>query len=310
MDSNYLIAPAKYNITDEITKFDSDKIALIWKDNHNERTWTYHELLVNARKFANVLTKQGIQKGDHVIVMTPRLLETYAIYMGLWMVGAVIIPASELLKAHDLAYRIDHAGVKGIITYKGMTEEFEKIEHTPSVKTRILIEEEKVGWLDYSRLMSLAPNDFTPIETSRDDACLLAFTSGTTGNPKGVVHVHGWGYAHIRIAADHWLDIRETDTVWATAGPGWQKWVWSPFLSILGKGATGFIYGARFNPEHQLRLLDSEKIDVLCCTPTEYRLMAKVPGLDKYQLTHLRSAVSAGNRLIAKSLVSSKINLA
>lgn len=297
MDSNYLIAPAKYNITDEITKFDSDKIALIWKDNHNERTWTYHELLVNARKFANVLTKQGIQKGDHVIVMTPRLLETYAIYMGLWMVGAVIIPASELLKAHDLAYRIDHAGVKGIITYKGMTEEFEKIEHTPSVKMRILIEEEKVGWLDYSRLMSLAPNDFTPIETSRDDACLLAFTSGTTGNPKGVVHVHGWGYAHIRIAADHWLDIRETDTVWATAGPGWQKWVWSPFLSILGKGATGFIYGARFNPEHQLRLLDSEKIDVLCCTPTEYRLMAKVPGLDKYQLTHLRSAVSAGEPL-------------
>ncbi|EMG28838.1 acetate-CoA ligase [Listeria fleischmannii subsp. fleischmannii LU2006-1] len=162
MDSNYLIAPAKYNITDEITKFDSDKIALIWKDNHNERTWTYHELLVNARKFANVLTKQGIQKGDHVIVMTPRLLETYAIYMGLWMVGAVIIPASELLKAHDLAYRIDHAGVKGIITYKGMTEEFEKIEHTPSVKTRILIEEEKVGWLDYSS-SCLLPQMISPL---------------------------------------------------------------------------------------------------------------------------------------------------
>ncbi|MBC8845063.1 acyl--CoA ligase, partial [Escherichia coli] len=73
----------------------------------------------------------------------------------------------------------------------------------------------------------------------------------------------------IRIAADHWLDIHEDDIVWATAGPGWQKWVWSPFLSVLGKGAPGFIHNRRFIPENQLHLLEEEKINVLCCTPTE-----------------------------------------
>ncbi|WP_239253903.1 acyl-CoA synthetase [Listeria ilorinensis] len=298
MFSENLIAPEKYNITDEIMRFASDKTALIWRNEHGEeRTWSYNELLEEAAKFANLVQQAGVQKGDHVIVMTPRLLETYAIYMGLWQAGAIIIPASELLKAHDLAYRIEHAGVKAIVTYDGMTAEFDKIASMPTVQAKILLGGQKDGWESYEEKMAVMPTTFTNVETSSTDPCLLAFTSGTTGNPKGVVHVHGWGYAHIRIAAERWLDIHEDDLVWATAGPGWQKWVWSPFLSVLGKGATGFIFGGRFSPQNQLHLLQNEKINVLCCTPTEYRLMAKVSGLDSYDLSSLRSAVSAGEPL-------------
>lgn len=299
MYSENLIAPELYNITDEITKFASDKTALIWKSpDAPERSWSYNELLAEARKFANVVTEAGIKKGDHVIVITPRLLETYSIYMGLWMAGAIIIPASELLKAHDLEYRIHQAGVKGIIAYAGLHQEIDKISNIDSLlKMRILLDGTALEWTNYATVMEKASAEFTPVETHRDDPCLLAFTSGTTGNPKGVVHVHGWGYAHIRIAADHWLDIRENDRVWATAGPGWQKWIWSPFLSVLGKGATGFMYSGRFSPENQLKLLEQQQINVLCCTPTEYRLMAKVTHLDRFDLSHLRSAVSAGEPL-------------
>src|SRR5699024_9699322 len=115
--------------------------------------------------------------------------------------------------------------------------------------------------------------------------------------PKAVVHEHSWGYAHIRTVAENWLGIRNDDIVWATAGPGWQKWVWSPFLSVLATGSTGFVYNGRFDAETYLQLLEAYKINVLCCTPTEYRMIAKYDGLDQFSLTHLREALSAGEPL-------------
>jgi len=111
------------------------------------------------------------------------------------------------------------------------------------------------------------------------------------------MHTHGWGYAHLRTAAANWLNIKEEDTVWATAAPGWQKWVWSPLLAVLGSGATGFIYNGRFHADTYLQLLQDYEINVLCCTPTEYRLMAKVRDMSCYQLPKLHSAVSAGEPL-------------
>ena len=125
----------------------------------------------------------------------------------------------------------------------------------------------------------------------------LSYTSGTTGNAKAVVHTHAWAYAHLRTAAPHWLCINEGDMVWATAGPGWMKWIWSPFLAVLGSGATGLSYHGKFEPEKYLELLKKHEVNVLCCTPTEYRIMAKVDHLEKYDLSSLHSAVSAGEPL-------------
>ncbi|MGI6186827.1 MAG: AMP-binding protein, partial [Brevibacillus sp.] len=130
-----------------------------------------------------------------------------------------------------------------------------------------------------------------------DELAFLSYTSGTTGGPKGVMHVHGWPYAHLEVAAKLWLDVREEDLVWATAGPGWAKWVWSPFVSTLGMGATAFVYKGRFDPTAYLTLMQQYPITVLCATPTEYRLMAKVSGLEQYRLKALRTACSAGEPL-------------
>ena len=93
-------------------------------------------------------------------------------------------------------------------------------------------------------------DDLKGADTTRDDLAILSYTSGTTGNPKAVTHSHGWGYAHLQMAPKHWLCIQENDLVWATAAPGWQKWVWSPFLSVLGMGATAFVYNGRFHLKH------------------------------------------------------------
>jgi acetyl-CoA synthetase len=294
-----LIAPTKYNIIDEIEKHKSSKIALKFISRNGDRKEiSYEEFIARGNKLANALKKLGLKKGDRVFIMVPRMIETYIIYFACWKAGLVIIPGSELLRAQDILFRLNNGKVKAIISYFSFCEEIEKITNeATNLQYKITFSESVPDWKRMEELTDNESEIFKKVETSRDDYALITYTSGTTGQPKGVVHVHGWAYAHLRIAATQWLDIHEGDIVWATAGPGWQKWVWSPFLSVLGMGATGLVYLGRFNPETYLKILDQEKVNVLCCTPTEYRLMAKVHDLSKYHLSHLQSAVSAGEAL-------------
>jgi acetyl-CoA synthetase len=259
---------------------------------------TYSELMRFADRIGNALLNLGIRQNDRVIVLVPRGKEAYGIYLGLNKIGAVIMPGSEMLRGKDIEYRANHAGAKAIIAFSGIADEVDRIrESCPSVEHFILTGSKRMNWISLEEAAASASDRLHAALTQSDELAFLSYTSGTTGGPKGVMHVHGWPYAHLAVAATYWLDARETDVVWATAGPGWAKWVWSPFVSTLGKGATVFVYQGKFVPETYLELLQTYPISILCATPTEYRLMAKVSDIDQYRLKSLRTATSAGEPL-------------
>lgn len=299
MKREELIAPKKYNIVMEVEKHaeDAERKAIIWVDENNQRREiTYGALLHNVNKVGNVLLSSGLQRGDKILIIMPRLIETYEVYLAALKTGIIIIPSSEMLKASDLEYRINHGEVSGVVAYHEFTDEVSNVSKFDELK-KFVVGKPVNGWEFLDEAKENASDELEVIDSTRDDIAFLPYTSGTTGNPKGVVHTHGWGFAHLKAAAPNWLAIEEGDLVWATAGPGWQKWIWSPFLAVLGSGATGFVYHGKFSPEKYLQLLDEQGINVLCCTPTEYRLMAKVENLTDYELSSLRSAVSAGEPL-------------
>ena len=297
-----LLAPESYNLVEEIERFATgdDKLAILWENDKGEKhQLTYDELIKRANRAANSFEKAGLVKGDVVLVMVPRLNEAYVAYIGALKAGLVVIPSSEMLRAKDIAYRLNHSDAKAVIAYEPFMDQFEDVKEMDHV-VKFVIGKSDQSWISLLDEMAVASEEYQAADTKKDDMAFLSYTSGTTGNPKGAVHSHGWAYAHLRTSAEHWLGAKEGDIVWATASPGWQKWIWSPFLATLGSGATGFVYNGKFDPSVYLELLETRKINVLCCTPTEYRLMAKQKDLAKYNLSALHSAVSAGEPLNAE----------
>lgn len=295
-----LIAPEWYNIVEEIEKYaqqPSKNALIVYNDQQEIQYITYATLLEKANQAAHVFTSQGLVKGDVLLVMVPRSVEAYIVYIAALKAGLTIIPSSEMLRTKDIEYRFTHANAKGIIAYEPYIEQFDKVQNLNGI-LQFVVGHAHAPWQPLLEKMEEQPTAYSnPTPTKSSDTAFLAYTSGTTGNPKAAVHTHSWGFAHLRTTAPNWLGVQENDIVWATAAPGWQKWIWSPFLATLGSGATAFVYTGKFDASTYLTLLEKFKINILCCTPTEYRFMAALNNLQDYQLSDVRQAVSAGEPL-------------
>jgi len=292
--------PADYNIVDVVeghARKDPNKVAIFWEDGEKKtRRLTFGELVEGARRFGGALAKLGVKKGDPILHVLPRVPEAYVAQLGTFCAGAVAVPCSEMLKPKEIAYRALASGAKVIVADSSTAAAVEEAREGTPLSTLILIGGERPGWQSFERLLKKSSGKAAKVKIGAEDPMTVNFTSGTTGNPKPVVHKQHWMFCHNRVTARYWWDAAANDILWATTAPGWAKWYWSPFGAGLTTGASQLLYNGRFEAERYLELLEKYRITKLCATPTEYRLFAQVPDMARYKLV-LKDALSAGEPL-------------
>jgi acyl-coenzyme A synthetase/AMP-(fatty) acid ligase len=278
------VAPARFNFArDVVERSDPDALALRFVAADGAvRDLTFGEIAGSAARWAGLLRARGVSPGDRVLVLLGKTPDWHAVMVAGLKTGAVTIPCSELLRAKDLDFRVRHSGARLLLADPRCRAEVEAMG-----------EECDVVYVDEA---ALPGPDAATADTTAGDPALLLYTSGTTKDPKGVVHTHGYTWAK-RAQAERWVDARPGDVVWCTAGAGWAKSIWNVLLGPWSCGAAAVLHEGGFDPEERFRLLEELAPDVLCQAPTEYRLMAKVDGLSRHDLSATRHMVSAGEPL-------------
>jgi acyl-coenzyme A synthetase/AMP-(fatty) acid ligase len=277
------MAPATFNFTlDVVERADPNRLALRFVDRDGARSdLTFGEIAGRAARWTGLL-RRHLRLGDRVLVLVGKTPEWHAVLLAALKAGAVAIPCSEMLRAKDLDFRARHSGAVLLVADAGCRGEVEAMAERPAVV-----------YLDEADLE--APDTATA-ETAADDPALILYTSGTTKDPKGVVHTHRYTWAK-RAQAERWLDAKPDDLVWCTAGTGWAKSIWNVLLGPWSCGSTAVLHEGGFDPEERFRLVGETGTTVLCQAPTEYRLMAKLDGIERYDLSRVRHMVSAGEPL-------------
>jgi acetyl-CoA synthetase/medium-chain acyl-CoA synthetase len=279
-----------------------DRPAMIWLgagEAGEERRLDFARFSVLSNKLANAARELGIGRGDRVMVLLGKVPEWHVVLTGLLKLGAIAIPCAPQLRAGDLRFRAEHSGSVALISGPEGFEEAEEMRDAaelPALRHLVALGEEREGWESFEGLMEGASEDFTPEDTAADDGAFILYTSGTTKHPKGVLHTHGYTHAK-RMQAEYWLDLQEGDRLWCTSGTGWAKSIWNVFLGPWSLGTEIFFHEGGFDPAERLDLVERYRITVLCQAPTEYRLLAKAPELERADLSSVRHAVSAGEPL-------------
>ncbi len=246
------------------------------------REWTFAEVADRSARLAGTLTHRGVARGDVVMTVIGNRPAWVLTMVACFRLGAVALACNEQLRADDLARRIAATRPKLIVADERNLAELSRARPGCAVLT-----------IPDDRLFDAA-EPAPPAELDPRDPCLVTFTSGTTGEPTGVVH--GQRYlSGQRLQAEHWLDARPGDLVWCTAATGWSKSARNTFIAPWLRGAAALLHDERFDPAQRLELLASEQVNVLCMAPTEYRVIAKRAKLKP--LPALRSLVAAGEAL-------------
>ena len=282
--------------------------ALIWLGREGERqVLTYADLAANAARFAHVLRAHGIGPGERMFLLSGRVPELYAATLGALKAGVVVSPLFAAFGPEPVRARMEIGGASVLVTteaqYRRKVADWRA--DMPGLKLVLIIgDEAPEGCVALAPAMSAAPTTFETVKTMPEDMALLHFTSGTTGLPKGVVHVHQAVVAHAetgRLA----LDLKPGDIYWCTADPGWVTGMSYGIISPLCNRVTMVVDEAEFDLDRWYSILEREKVQVWYTAPTAIRMLmrAGAEAARGRDFSALRFLASVGEPLNAECVI-------
>lgn len=287
-----------YEVVDTLAEKEPEKRALVWCNTDNEEfVFSFLDVKTYSNKIANVFTQAGLVRGDKVIVVLKRHYEYWFVAVALHKLGIVMIPATHMLTVKDLEYRIEASGAKAIVcTPQNEVPEriLEAVKRVKTVEKLWCVQKRIEGFENLTEQMERASAELSRVQTRATDPMLMYFTSGTTGNPKGVVHDFTYPLAHI-VTAKYWQQAEENGLHFTVAETGWAKASWGKIYGQWLVGSAIMVYDFdNFDPKQLTTIVNRYGVTSFCAPPTVYRYLVRkgVPAMP-----NLRHASTAGEML-------------
>ena len=291
-----------YDIVDALAAKSPDKTAMIYVDrNHNERRFTFRDIKRYSCQTANYFRSLGIKKGDRVMLVLKRHYQFWFSILALHRIGALVIPASNMLKKHDFEYRFQSAEVSAIVCSADgeIAQEVDlACAACPTLKTKVLVNGQREGWHDFNAELPAYSTHFERTEETPcgKDPMLIFFSSGTSGNPKLVLHSYQYPLGHY-VTARYWQNADPNGLHFTISDTGWGKALWGKLYGQWMCEAAVFVYDFdRFHADDILPMFKKYNVTSFCAPPTMYRFFIK-EDLSKYDLSTLKYACIAGEAL-------------
>ena len=291
-----------FDCVDAIANNTPDKLAMLHIDkNKTERRFTFNDMKRRSNQTANYFKSLGIKKGDRVMLVLKRHYQFWFSMLALHKLGAIAIPATNQLLAHDFEYRFQSAGVSAIVaTADGsVADSVDEAQKTcPTLQTKILVGGKREGWHDFNAEFEMySTHYYRTVDTPcGDDTMVMFFTSGTTGYPKIANHSYKYALGHY-VTAKYWHGVDPDGLHFTISDTGWGKALWGKLYGQwLSEGAVFTYDFDRFHAEDILPMFAKYHITTFCAPPTMLRMMIK-EDLSKYDLSSIVHMTTAGEAL-------------
>jgi acetyl-CoA synthetase len=296
-----------------------DKPALLWENAAGRcRSVTYGQLDALSNRLASSLGALGVCPGDRIFLRLPNVPEFYVAALAAAKRGAVFVPSSTQLREAEVRYCLQDSEAVAAVTTARLADTLDHVRaDCPSLRHLIVVPEEpgltvRGEHVSFERLVNQGSENFPAAQTRSDDLAFIAYTSGTTGDPKGVVHLQRYPLGYEGLVR-FWHDYRAEDVAACPSELGWLLPIACTFLFALAHGLTVVLYdpqGGRFDPERWFALIQKYRVTTFTAPPTVYRMLtAQAEAARRYDLSSWRHAVSAGEPLPADTFQAARQHL-